>query len=224
LNLDREVSQIEANEISKSIELQVKENAATMIAKEKAERDLNYLRSDTIENLMRNGMDQYLAVTRNYTQETKDLSRRHDDTVLALTQQLEDANRQLTRQYRDVVTKVGQAEADAIMELSRAEADMITEDEINTADTLYNLTNYHNDTAQRMIDNLNNSAPVYNNIPGTSEMLISAGLTAINSYGQLSTGAKSDFNQTLQNIWKGLSSVRADTSDYGLEWDNSIYA
>lgn len=85
-------------------------------------------------------------------------------------------------------------------DVARVKADAISESNINTQVALNNITNYFNDTATRMVDNLNQARPSYGEAPSTGEILLNAGMTAMGAYAQMDTGQRQDIKDSFSNL------------------------
>jgi hypothetical protein len=192
LNLNRETGQIEADAITASRRQQIDEMAELQVKYNDSERNLQYAYEA--------GRDQ--------------LTRRQEDVVTGLTESREDAITQLTRRYLDVARDLGTAEADALLKMSRDEADFITKDRINSQDTLYEIANYYKDTAERMQDNLNNAAPVYSNVPGTTETLIKSSISALNAWNKTDPYIRDEIKDIGKNMWDGVSNFFQPSTDW----------
>lgn len=91
----------------------------------------------------------------------------------------------------------------------RVKAEAISESNINAEIEMNNITNYFNDTAQRMVDNLNQARPTYGEPPGTGEMLLNAGMTALSQYASMDSTQRSDFRSGFTDAYDKLKSVQS---------------
>lgn len=98
-------------------------------------------------------------------------------------------------------------------ETGRLAADAISESNVNAQVQLNNITNYFNDTAKRMVDNLNQARPTYGEAPGTTDLLFNAGMTALGSYASMDSGTRKEFNNSVGDIFSKLK--KYDTTGYG---------
>lgn len=82
---------------------------------------------------------------------------------------------------------------------ARMAANEVSDVNINLETEFINITEHFNDTATKMIQNLNNSAPYLDEPPSTMDMLMSAGAAGLNAYGSLSDVGKANF----KGVFKG---------------------
>lgn len=99
-------------------------------------------------------------------------------------------------------------------DVGRVKAEAISESNINTQIALNNITNYFNDTAKRMVDNLNQARPSYGEVPSTGEILLNAGMTAVGAYAQMDTGQRQDIKDSFSNLKSTLNTTQ-EVSGYG---------
>lgn len=92
-------------------------------------------------------------------------------------------------------------------EAEKQGANLISDANVNAQIALTNITNQFNDTAKRMIDNLNMARPTYQDVPSTTEILLGAGMNAFSTYAQMDDTGRAGINESFSNLFKSKSNL-----------------